>query len=194
MTNAADVTPKPVLYVIVCGSPASRDAGILVDLAQRDGWDVCLVSTPDGLKFIDVPRLAAQTGHPVRHHYKHPGEPDLLPPPHAIVVAPATVNTINKWTAGIADTLALGLLVEGVGKELPIVAMPFTNVAMAAHPAFVDSIAKLRAWGVTVLFGDDVIELHAPGTGESIIDAFPWHLALKAVNDLARQRGSFGDP
>jgi phosphopantothenoylcysteine synthetase/decarboxylase len=170
-----------VLYAIVCGSPPARDVGRLVELAQRDGWDVCVIASPDGRKFIDVPALVARTGHPVRTIFKNPGDPDVLPPPTAIVVAPATVNTINKWTAGIADTLALGLLVEGQGKGLPIVAVPYTNVAMAAHPAFLESIARLRGWGVDVLFGGDVLPLHPPGTGEREADRFPWHLPLELL-------------
>jgi phosphopantothenoylcysteine synthetase/decarboxylase len=179
-----------VLYVIGCGSPAARQIGILVGLAQNDGWDVCVVTTPDGRKFIDVPALAAQTGYPVRSVYKNPGDPDVLPVPHAVIVAPATVNTINKWSAGIADTLALGLLVEAQGRGLPIVAVPYTNAAMAAHPAFLDSIARLRGWGVAVLFGPDVVPLHAPGTMESHIDKFPWQLALDAL----RERDNAGLP
>jgi phosphopantothenoylcysteine synthetase/decarboxylase len=170
-----------VLYVIACGSPAARRVGVLVDLAQRDGWDVCVVTSPDGRKFVDVPALAAQTGHPVRSVYKNPGDPDVLPDADAIIVAPATVNTINKWSAGIADTLPLGLIVEGLGKGLPIVALPFTNAAMAAHPAFGESVARLRGWGVTILHGDDVIRLHAPGTGDAQVDDIPWHLALAAL-------------
>jgi phosphopantothenoylcysteine synthetase/decarboxylase len=169
--------------VIVCGCPAARDVGRLVVLAQADGWDVCVVSTPDGLKFIDVPALVELTGHPVRHRYKYPGDPDVLPPPDAVALAPATVNTINKWAAGIADTLALGLLVESLGKGLPMVAMPYTNRAMAAHPAFWESVRLLRTWGVRVLYGDEVYELHPPGTGESNLDGFPWHLV---VRELAR--------
>ena len=137
--------------------------------------------TPDGRKFIDAPTIAARTGHPVRSAYKNPGDPDVLPSADAMVVAPATVNTINKWAAGIADTLPLGLIVEGVGLGLPIVAMPFTNVAMAAHPAFGESITKLRRWGVTVLYGDEVMPLHPPGTGEARIDEIPWNLVLKAL-------------
>jgi phosphopantothenoylcysteine synthetase/decarboxylase len=172
-----------ILYVVVCGSPAARNVDILVGLAQAVGWEVCVVATPDGRKFIDDSALAAQTGHPVRSAFKNPGDPDVLPDPHAMIVAPATVNTINKWALGIADTLALGLLVEGQGRGLPIVAVPYTNAAMAAHPAFLESIGRLRGWGVAVLFGDEVVPLHAPGTVESHIGDFPWQLALDALRE-----------
>ncbi|MFI6228527.1 flavoprotein [Micromonospora echinospora] len=172
---------RQVLYVIVCGSPLAGRVGHLVELAQRDGWDVCLVATPDGAKFVDVPALAQLTGHPVRTSYKQPQDPDVLPPADAMVVCPATVNTVNKWAAGITDTLALGLLVEAQGLGVPIVAVPFTNNAMATHPAFRAALDRLREWGVTVLFGDDVYPLHAPGTGERYLHTFPWQLALDAL-------------
>jgi phosphopantothenoylcysteine synthetase/decarboxylase len=177
---AAD-RPASVLYAIVCGSPAARRIGTLIDLALADGWDVCVIASPDGRKFIDVPALVARTGHPVRSKYKNPGDLDMLPDATAMIVAPATVNTINKWAAGIADTLPLGLLVEGLGRGLPIVAMPFTNSAMAAHPAFGESIRLLRSWGVTVLYGDGVVKPHPPGTADAFVDEFPWHLALRAL-------------
>jgi phosphopantothenoylcysteine synthetase/decarboxylase len=167
--------------VIACGSPLAGRVGRLVGLGQRDGWNVCVVATPDGRKFLDESALARQTGHPVRTRYKNPGDPDVLPPPDAIIVGPATVNTINKWAVGITDTLALGLLVEAQGKGVPIVAMPFTNAAMAAHPAFRESVARLRGWGVTVLFGDDVSPPHPPGHGERHLERFPWELALDAM-------------
>jgi len=172
-----------VLYIIGCGSPAARKIGVLVGLAQNDGWDVCVVTTPDGRKFVDVPALAAQTGYPVRSVYKNPGDPDVLPNPHAIIVAPASVNTINKWAVGITDTLALGLLVEAQGRGLPIVAVPYTNAAMAAHPAFLESVGRLRGWGIPVLFGPEVVPLHAPGTMDTYIDQFPWQLALDALRE-----------
>ena len=178
------MTGRPVLYALACGSPVARDVGTLVTLAQERGFDVCVVVTPDGRKFVDVPSLAAQTGHPVRSTYKNPGDPDVLPSPDVLVVAPATVNTVNKWGAGIADTLALGLLVESQGKGLPIVAVPYTNDAMARHPAFQDNITRLRGWGIEVLYGDDVLKLHAPGEGDAYRHEFPWELAVQAAARL----------
>lgn len=174
---------RHVLYVIACGSPPARHVDSLVELALTAGWEVCVVVTPDGRKFVDVPTLARLTGYPVRSVFKTPGDVDVLPDATAMIVAPATVNTINKWSAGIADTLALGLLVEGQGKGLPIVAMPFTNAAMAAHPAFGESVARLRGWGVRVLLDDDVTP-HPPGTGEALAQRFPWHLALEALETI----------
>jgi phosphopantothenoylcysteine decarboxylase len=137
---------QKVLYIIACGAPPASDVSRLIAAAQERGWDVCVLATPSATKFLDSHALVRQTGHPVRSDYKDPSDPDSLPPPDAVVVAPATVNTINKWAAGICGTLALGILVEGIGKRLPIVAMPFTNYAQAAHPAFEPNIEKLRSW------------------------------------------------
>ncbi len=178
------IEPGPgVLYILVCGSPMARDVGILVDLAQADGWEVCVITTPDGRKFVDVPALQAQTGHPVRTYYRNPGDPDVLPAADAMIVAPATVNTVNKWAAGITDTLVLGLLVEGYGYGIPTAVVPYTNKVMALHPALHDSLAKLRDWGVHVLYGDEVCRLGAPGQTDRLRGQFPWRRALQAVTD-----------
>jgi phosphopantothenoylcysteine synthetase/decarboxylase len=156
-----------------------------VRTAQEEDWDVCVLATPSGRRFLDLGELEQLTGYPVRSEYKEPGTPDVLPAPDAIIVAPATVNTINKWAAGICDTLALGLLVEAIGKRLPIVALPFTNRAHAAHPAFAENIERLRSWGVAVLIGPDIYPLHEPGTGSEYLHLYPWAMTLDALADMA---------
>jgi phosphopantothenoylcysteine synthetase/decarboxylase len=179
-----------VLYLIVCGAPPARDSGHLVQLAQAEGWETCVIATPSARSFIDAPALEAATGHPIRSQYKQPDEADVLPPPDAIVVAPATFNTINKWAAGISDTLALGLLTEAIGKRLPMVALPFINAAQAEHPAFQGSVDRLRAAGVQLLYGPNVLELHEPGTGSQRVALFPWQLTLEALNAIHTTRPS----
>lgn len=143
--------PKPVLYVIACGARPAADLPPLVTELRATGWDVCVVATPDGLKFIDREALAAITGHPVRSEYKRPDEPDVLPPADAFVIAPATFNTVNKLAHGASDTLALGLLNEGLGGGRPILAVPVVNEALSRHPAFRTSLASLQEWGVEVV-------------------------------------------
>jgi phosphopantothenoylcysteine decarboxylase len=175
------VSDRRVLYVVACAAPPAADVGQLVSLAQRRGWDVCVLTTPSGRRFTDTAALERQTGHPVRSEYKNPGEPDVLPDPDAVIVAPATVNTVNKWAAGICDTLALGILVEAIGKRLPIVALPSSNQAHAAHPAFAENIGKLRSWGVSVLFGPGMHGHGEPGTDKNGPDQFPWSATLDAL-------------
>ena len=123
--------PGRVLYIITCATPAARDIGKLVSLAQERGWRVCVIATPSALAFIDKAVLEERTGFPVRHQYKEPGAADALPMADAIIVGGASFNTLNKWALGVSDTLALGLINEGIGLGIPIVALPFLNAAQA---------------------------------------------------------------
>ena len=124
-----------MLTVIVCGAGPASEIGQLVKLAQEHGWTVQVVATPAALGFLDVPALEAQTGSPVRSQYRSPGEPRSRPA-DAIIVAPATYNTINKWAQGISDTYALGILAETTALGVPIVVLPFVNPpSPPAHPS-----------------------------------------------------------
>ena len=176
----------PVLYHIVCAAPPARDAARMLRVALDRGWDACLIATPQAAAWLDHAPLERLTGHPVRSTYKLPDEPDVLPPPQAMVVAPATFNSINKWAAGISDTLALGLLTEALGMGLPLVAVPHLNAAQARHPAFERSIAVLRDAGVTVLYGPEVFIPPALNEVHPAADD-RWRLALDTL-DARRQR------
>ena len=48
----------PVLYVIACGGRPAADLPPFIERLQSDGWTVCVVSTPSGMKFLDAGRLA----------------------------------------------------------------------------------------------------------------------------------------
>lgn len=175
----------PVLYVVGCGARPSADLPDFVEWARGQGWDACVILTPSALKFADPARLAVLTGHPVRADYKRPEEPDVLPPADAFAVAPCTFNTANKWAAGISDTLALGLLNEGLSSGAPIAAVPNPNVTLARHPAFGRSVEFLRGCGVRVLFDPDRYRL--PDGGNDPRAIFPWAALRETVSEM---RGS----
>ena len=173
-----------VLYLVCCAAPPVLRVETLIDLAQGAGWDTCLILSPAaaGWREKDLFSLSQRTGHPVRSRYKLPREPDVLPPADAMLVAPATSNTINKWALGISDTLALGLITEAIGRRLPLAALPCCNAAQARHPAFGGSVAVLRSAGVRVLLGDGGFQPQEPGRGGGA--EFPWQAGLDAlVND-----------
>ena len=178
-----------VLTVIVCGAGPASEAGQLIKLAQEDDWTVHVVATPAALDFLDVPAIEALTGGPVRSQYRKPGEPRSRPA-DAIIVAPATYNTINKWAQGISDTYALGILAETTALGVPIVVLPFVNSALAARAPFRRSVEELRREGVHVLLGPNGVEPHEPGTGGDLIADYPWCLALDEAECLIGPPGS----
>ncbi|MFI7296247.1 flavoprotein [Streptomyces sp. NPDC050121] len=139
----------PFLYVVVCAAGIAADVGGLITAAQERPWRVGVIATPLAMNgFFDAAAVEAQTGRPIRSAWRRPGDPRPFPEPDAVVVAPATFNTINKWAAGIADTLALGTLCEVSGLGIPIGVLPCVNETLAGHPAYQDSLIRLRGMGV----------------------------------------------
>lgn len=173
-----------VLYLIACAAGPTMYVDEGVRQAQAGGWDVCLVLTPTAARWWEprMSELQELTGHPVRSQYKLPWESDSLPKARAMLVAPLSCTSLNKWGAGIADTLALGLVSEGVHLGVPVLAMPYFNQAQAAQPAVARSVAALREQGVLYLDGLGGYESHPPKRGNAA--AYPWHLALAAAERI----------
>ncbi|MGW6454454.1 flavoprotein [Streptomyces sp. NPDC055078] len=170
-----------VLYLIACAAGPTQHIKTGVRAAQEADWDVCLILTPSAARWWNdrFGDLEALTGHPVRSQYKLPDEGDALPKADAMLVAPLSCTSLNKWGAGIADTLAIGLVSEGVNMGVPVVAMPYFNQAQARQPAVARSIVDLRTQGVRYLDGPDGYQPHPPKQGDS--SGFPWAAALAAV-------------
>lgn len=172
-----------ILSIVVCAAGPAAQIGTLVKLAVGRGWTVQVIATPSALAFFDAGQIEAATGSPVRSQYSKPGAPRSRIP-DAIIVAPATFNTINQWALGISDTYALGVLAEQTGLAVPIVVLPFVSDALAGRPPFARSVRALRAEGVSILLGPGGVPAH-PAHGEpGVMDAFPWHLALDEAAEM----------
>ncbi len=178
------MTIRRTLYLFCSAAPPVFDVARVIEEAQADGWDVCLGLTPTAADWLagSLDGLAVLTGHHVRSQYKLPGDPDVWPPADVILFAPATFNTVNSWALGLTSNFVVGVVAEGVGKGIPMVAMPCVNAAYVRHPQFEQSVAVLRGAGVTVLYGEGGFVPHAPGGQRS--EAYPWRLALNAVSML----------
>ncbi|MFI0219074.1 flavoprotein [Streptomyces lydicus] len=176
MTESSTSSKKPFLYVVVCASGIAGDCGKLITAAQERNWDIGVIATPQGLGFLDAKAIEAQTGYPIRSAWRTPGETRPLPPADAIAVAPATFNTVNKWAGGISDTLALGILCEAYGMGIPTAVLPYVNVGLATHPAYRQSLQRLREMGV--LIGSNEPHRRMLGGGAN---QFRWEEALELL-------------
>jgi phosphopantothenoylcysteine synthetase/decarboxylase len=97
------------------------------------------------------------------------------------VVAAATLNTIGKLAAGIADTWVLSTVTEHFGLGVPVVVAPCVNAALARHPRFPRNVADLRSWGISVLW--DAERTDKPWMA-------PWDRMLDEVAGLVAARAS----
>jgi phosphopantothenoylcysteine synthetase/decarboxylase len=179
--------PARVLALIVCGAGPAAEVGTLVKIAQQRNWTVQVIATPAALGFLNADELEKLTGSPVRSAYRLPGQPRSSKT-DAVVVAPATYNTINKCAQGISDTYALGILAEAVSLPIPVVILPFVNTALAGRRPFLRAVNQLRAEGVRILLGPGEFEPHPPGTGGEQLEAYPWELALYEAERLTHGR------
>ncbi|MFF4759442.1 flavoprotein [Streptomyces sp. NPDC001292] len=189
MKESGTASGKPFLYVVVCAAGIAAGVSELLTAAQERGWEVGVIATPVAMGgFFDTAAVEAQTRRPIRSAWRTPGDPRPFPPPDAVVVAPATFNTLNKWAAGTADTLALATLCETYGMDVPVVVLPCVSNTLAAHPAYRDSLVRLRGMGVR--FGE-------PSSGEPSRDGgrpeFGWERALDLL-DTFPTRTSAGRP
>ncbi|KAB1108118.1 flavoprotein [Micromonospora aurantiaca] len=148
------MSEAPVLYLVVCAAPPAQQIGELADLLMADGWRICVIATPIAASWLDCDALADRTGYPVRAHWRRPGDPEPHPPADGAAVVPATFNTLNKWAAGVSDTLALGILNELLCTGVPIHVFPRVKATLAAHPAYGPNLRRLRKAGVVVHDGD----------------------------------------
>lgn len=114
----------------------------------KTGWDVHLVATPSAAAWIDDAALVQAAGHTPTTGYRAPGEPRRGGRPDAVVVAPATFNTVNKLAAGLADTYAHGLLCDALGTATPLVIVPMVNNRLWGHPVWTANLEALSAAGV----------------------------------------------
>ncbi|MCF4121726.1 hypothetical protein L1785_12105 [Antribacter sp. KLBMP9083] len=168
-----------VLYVVVTAAGATRQVpSQLLPMAAERGWDVHVLATERAASvFPDtMAEIAEVTGRPVRTDF-HTSVGYSLPDPDAVIVAPATYNTITKWALGIADSYILTRLVEQTGRGVPIVVGPYVNVNFAQLPTFKRSLDTLTGWGVEVVIGPS--EPHQSGVEAA--DDFPWAEILDAV-------------
>lgn len=140
----------PNLYLIVTGAGTARRVPDLLPRLVELGRRTITILTPNAQRIVSPRELALIPGHRVVESYF---DDAILPvPPLGLVlVAPCDFNSLNKLALGIADTLALSLTAEAIGRRTPVVVAVSCNRPLWDHPRVRESAATLRRWGCSVL-------------------------------------------
>lgn len=152
-----DILSGKRLLLGVCGSIAAYKVAQLARDLTLAGAQVDVVLTEAAERFVGPVTFQALTGRPVHSDmWALPedgvvGHLSLGAEADAVIVAPATANTIARIAAGLADDL---LCTSILAATAPVLIAPAMNPLMFANPATQANLAMLRARGFTVLEPD----------------------------------------
>jgi len=144
----------------VCGGIAAYKSAYLTRLLVKAGARVQVVMTPDATHFITPLTLSTLSGNPVLVDYFDTATGTWNNHVHlalgadAIVVAPASANTLAKFAHGLCDNLLCAIYLSA---KSPVFIAPAMDLDMWAHGSTQSNIKQLQSFGNRII---------PPGTGE----------------------------
>lgn len=138
----------------VSGGIAAYKSAELVRLLRKQGATVRVVMTQAAMQFVSPLTFQALSGNPVHSELLDANEENAMGHiglarwADALVIAPATANTLAKFSHGLADDLVSTLYLAAT---CPVYVAPAMNQAMWSKPVTQENIRKLISHGVTVI-------------------------------------------
>ena len=150
---------KNIIIGVTAGIAAYKSA-YLVRLLITAGANVKVIMTPSAVNFITPLTLSTLSKNPVLIQFQNDtngqwnNHVELGLWADAIIIAPASANTISKMANGICDNL---LLATYLSARCKVYIAPAMDLDMYQHPATIENLKRLKS------FGNSIIN---PGTGE----------------------------
>jgi phosphopantothenoylcysteine decarboxylase/phosphopantothenate--cysteine ligase len=138
----------------ITGSIAAYKAAYLTRLFVGEGAEVKIIITPFAKEFITQGTLSTLSMNPVLSDFfiTDSGEwnshIDLGRWADAMLIAPASANTIGKMAHGITDNLLLAVYLASTA---PVMVAPAMDHAMYAHPSTQQNIQTLKSYNVQII-------------------------------------------
>jgi len=139
---------KKKIMLCVTGSIAAYKAASICSRLVKAGAEVFPVFTPNALNFLNPLTLSAISGKKALFEEFNNEEKiyhiSLSHSVDAILIAPATANTISKLACGVCDNFLTTAVISSV---CPVVIAPAMNEAMYLNHAVQENINDLKASG-----------------------------------------------
>ena len=156
------------IIIGVSGSIAAYKSAFLIRLLIKEGANVKVIMTSASLDFITPLTLSTLSKNPVLVNFAkdNTGEwnnhVELGIWADAIVIAPASANTIAKMAGGICDNL---LLATYLSARCKVYIAPAMDLDMYKHPATTENLKRLKSFG-NILINPENGELASGLVGE----------------------------
>lgn len=146
------------IVVGVTGGIAAYKAADLVSRLRRAEAEVHVVMTPAAARFVAPLTFSTLSGNPVAADmFDAPAQWEvehisLADRADAVLIAPASANTLAKLAAGLADNMLTAVV---LATRAPVIIAPAMNVHMLEHAATRANIARLGSLGYHVMECDE---------------------------------------
>ena len=141
------------ILLAVCGSIAFYKAFEILSLLKKQGADVYVALSDGALEFCSVSGFEALSEHKILSSQTQNWQDGVnhiaCSKVDLVLIAPASVNTINKLTAGICDNVFMQTLIAA--SHVPLVVAPAANNNMIEHFATQNSLEILKKNGALVV-------------------------------------------
>lgn len=134
----------------VSGSIAAYKSAVLARLLVKAGAEVKVVMTPSAHDFITPLTLSTLSKNPVLTDFSKDStgqwnnHVDLGLWADAIVIAPASANTLAKMAHGLCDNLLLAVYLSA---RCPVLFAPAMDLDMLQHPSTQSNLFRLKEFG-----------------------------------------------
>jgi phosphopantothenoylcysteine decarboxylase/phosphopantothenate--cysteine ligase len=140
------------LILGISGSIAAYKSATLTRLFVKNGHDVQVLMTESATAFITPLTLSTLSKYPVYSEVRSEAgwnnHVDLGLWAHALLIAPASANTLAKLANGICDNILCAVYLSA---RCPVFVAPAMDVDMWHHPATQENIQKLIKHGVHII-------------------------------------------
>ncbi|MBS6285986.1 MAG: bifunctional phosphopantothenoylcysteine decarboxylase/phosphopantothenate--cysteine ligase CoaBC [Campylobacter concisus] len=141
------------ILLAVCGSIAFYKAYEILSLLKKQGADVYVALSDGALEFCSVSGFEALSEHKILSSQTQNWQDGVNHIAYSkmdlVLIAPASVNTVNKLAAGICDNVFMQTLIAA--SHVPLVVAPAANNNMIEHFATQNSLEILKKNGALVV-------------------------------------------
>lgn len=141
------------ILLAVCGSIAFYKAFEILSLLKKQGADVYVALSDGALEFCSVSGFEALSEHKILSSQTQNWQDGVNHIAYSkmdlVLIAPASVNTINKLTAGICDNVFMQTLIAA--SHVPLVVAPAANNNMIEHFTTQNSLEILKKNGALIV-------------------------------------------